>query len=82
MPATSARSAQPARPGRGPHGGLRRDLAVGALLLCATLIAIAAGGAFKAAPAGATADGPPALVLQCPLGVHRVALPRGSAGQS
>ena len=55
------------------------DFSVGALLVLVALVAMVAGGWFsvttsEAAGARPGASAPPALVLQCPLGVHRVPL--------
>jgi hypothetical protein len=56
------------------------ELGVGALLVVATVLALLAGGTVRVA-ASTTGDGDPAssqrptLVLQCPLGVHRLPAP-------
>lgn len=53
--------------------------AVGVLLVLAALVSMVAGGSFSVAAADASRVRPsaaaaPALILQCPLGVHRVPL--------
>lgn len=51
---------------------------MGVLLVLAAVVSMVAGGSFSVAAADAPGAGPgaaaPALILQCPLGVHRVPL--------
>jgi len=59
-------------------------VSVGALLVVVALVAMIAGGWFSVATSGAAGarlagTAPPALILQCPLGVHR--LPLGSRSE-
>jgi ferric-dicitrate binding protein FerR (iron transport regulator) len=54
------------------------ELGVGVLLIALTLLALAAGGAIEvstAADGGTGSTERPTLVLQCPLGVHRLSAP-------
>ena len=66
-------------PGR--RGRFVVEAAIGALLVLVAVVALVAGGSLSVTTTGsASAAQPsaaaPALILQCPLGVHRVSLPR------
>ena len=71
-PATAPRTVSPSGRRRG-----WTDAVVGFLLVAVAVLALVAGGALPA-PRVAQASEGRALVLQCPLGVHRV--PLGPAG--
>jgi hypothetical protein len=55
------------------------ELAVGAVLVAATVLALVAGGTVRETASTDTAEpgasGASSLVLQCPLGVHRLPAP-------
>ena len=68
-PATAPRTVSPS----GRRRGGWTDAVVGFLLVAVAVLALVAGGALPA-PRVAQASEGRALVLQCPLGVHRVPL--------